>query len=183
MPREVPDNPARNRYVEDLPSIHPTAFVADSADLIGNITIGENSSVWYQVVIRADDEPIVIGNNTNVQDGSILHIDPGNPTILGNYVTVGHGAIVHGAHLEDNVMVAIGAIVLTGAHIGSNSIIGSGAVVTEGAIIPANSLVVGIPGKVLRQVTDEQIVRIRGTADTYVERGRRYREVRAKKAG
>ena len=180
MARTVPDQFVRNRYVEDVPKIHPSAFIADSADLIGGIEIGDLASVWYQVVIRADDEPITIGKGTNVQDGSILHIDPGNPTVLGDYVTIGHGAIVHGAVIEDDVMVAIGATVLTGARVGTGSIIGAGALVTEGAHIPPNSLVVGVPGKVRGTVSAEQASRIRGTAETYIERGRRYLEVRAK---
>tara|TARA_A100001037_G_scaffold95479_1_gene86906 strand:+ start:227 stop:781 length:555 start_codon:yes stop_codon:yes gene_type:complete len=178
--RNVPDQYVRNRYVEDAPQIHESAFIADSVDLIGGITIGELASVWYQTVIRADDEPITIGKGTNVQDGCIVHIDPGNPTVLGDYVTIGHGAIVHGAVIEDDVMVAIGATVLTGARVGTGSIIGAGALVTEGAEIPPHSLVVGVPGKVIRTVSDEQASRIRGTAETYIERGRRYLEVRAK---
>ncbi len=180
MARNVPDGYTRNRYVEDIPQIHESAFIAESADLIGGITIGDLASVWYQCVIRADDEPISIGKGSNIQDGSILHIDPGNPTMIGDYVTIGHGAIVHGAVIEDNVMVAIGATVLTGAVVGSGSIIGAGALVTEGAQIPPNSLVVGVPGKVRGTVSEEQASRIRGTAETYIERGRRYLEVRAK---
>ena len=180
MARNVPDGYTRNRYVEDIPQIHESAFIAESADLIGGITIGDLASVWYQCVIRADDEPISIGKGSNIQDGSILHIDPGNPTMIGDYVTIGHGAIVHGAVIEDNVMVAIGATVLTGAVGGSGSIIGAGALVTEGAQIPPNSLVVGVPGKARGTVSEEQASRIRGTAETYIERGRRYLEVRAK---
>ena len=168
-------NPDRNRYVEDPPRIDPTAYVAPSADLIGAVTLGVRSSVWFQSVIRADDEPITIGNGTNVQDGCIVHIDPGEPVVLGDYVTIGHRAIVHGAQIEDNVMVAIGAIVLTGARIGSNSIIGAGAVVTEGMEIPPNSLVVGVPARIVKTVSDSQAARIRGTAETYIDRGARYR--------
>lgn len=182
MARTVPDAHSRNRYVEATPKIHASAYIAESADLIGGITIGELASVWFQTVIRADDEPITIGKGTNVQDGCIIHIDPGNPTVLGDYVTIGHGAIVHGAVIEDDVMVAIGATVLTGAVVGSGSIIGAGALVTEGAQIPPNSLVMGVPGKVRGTVSEEQGARIRGTAETYIERGRRYLEVRAKNA-
>ena len=167
-------NAARNRYVEDLPQVHPSAYVAPSADLIGAVTVGEQSSIWFQAVVRADDEPVTIGRGTNVQDGCILHIDPGEPLVLGDYVTVGHRAIVHGARIADNVMISIGAIVLTGARIGTNSIIGAGAVITEGMEVPPNSLVVGVPGRVVKTVTDEQSARIRSTAETYIDRGRRY---------
>lgn len=164
----------RNRYLDRAPDIHPSAFVAATADVIGGVRIGARSSIWYQVVLRCDDEPIVIGEGSNLQDGVIVHTDPGSPTHIGSYVTVGHRAIVHGATIEDNVMIAIGAIVLSGARIGANSIVGAGAVVTEGREIPPDSLVVGVPGRVLRKVSDEQRARIRGTAEVYIERARRY---------
>jgi carbonic anhydrase/acetyltransferase-like protein (isoleucine patch superfamily) len=170
----------RNRYLENIPQIDPTAFVADSADLIGAVSLGKRSSIWYKAVVRADDEPVTIGEGTNIQDGCIIHIDPGQPTILGNFVTVGHRAIVHGAWIDDCVMVAIGAIILTGARIGTNSIIGAGALVTEGMEIPPNSLVVGVPGRVIKSVSEEQSSRIRGTADVYIERGQRYAAMRDK---
>lgn len=170
----------RNRYLENIPQIDPTAFVADSADLIGAVSLGKQSSIWYKAVVRADDEPVTIGEGTNIQDGCIIHIDPGQPTILGNFVTVGHRAIVHGAWIDDYVMVSIGAIILTGARIGTNSIIGAGALVTEGMEIPPNSLVVGVPGRVIKSVSEEQSARIRGTADVYIERGQRYAEMRDK---
>ena len=174
MPKSEPSQTEKNRYVDCQPSIHPTAFVAQGAQLIGAITISEQASVWFNAVIRADDEPITIGRGSNIQDGCIVHIDPGQPTIIGSYVTVGHGAIVHGAKLADNVMIGIGATVLTGVEVGSNSIIGAGAVVTEGTIIPPNSLVVGIPGKAIKKVSTDQEARIIGTAQTYIERGRRF---------
>ena len=167
-------NPNKNRYVEDRPSIHPSVYVAPSADIIGRVTIGAESSVWFQTLIRADDEPITIGQGSNIQDGCILHIDPGEPVEIGDFVTIGHRAIVHGARIHDNVMIAIGAIVLSGAEIGSNSIIGAGALVKEGMIVPPNSLVVGVPGRAIKTISDEQAERIRGTADTYIERGKRY---------
>jgi|TARA_B100002003_G_C14066129_1_gene513065 carbonic anhydrase/acetyltransferase-like protein (isoleucine patch superfamily) len=170
----------RNRYIKNQPQIDGTAFVAESADLIGAVTVGKQASIWYQAVVRADDEPITIGAGTNLQDGTIVHIDPGEPTVLGNYVTVAHGAIVHGARIDDYVMISIGAIVLTGAHIGTNSIIGAGAVVMEGMVVPPNSLLVGIPGRVIKSVTEEQSARIRSTAQVYIERGQRYAALRAK---
>lgn len=179
--KQLAKNPAqviRNRYIEQRPQIDSSAFVADSADLIGAVTLGRHASIWYRSVVRADDEPITIGDGTNIQDGCIVHIDPGQPTILGNYVTVGHGAIVHGARIEDLVMISIGAIILSGARIGTNSIIGAGAVVTEDMEIPPDSLVVGIPARVIKSVTDEQSARIRSTAEVYIERGQRYAALR-----
>jgi len=166
----------RNSYLPRAADIHPTAFIASSADLIGGVRIGAHSSIWYQVVIRCDDEPIVIGEGTNVQDGCVLHTDPGDPCIIGNCVTIGHRATVHGARIADNVMIAIGAVILSGAVIGENSIIGAGSVITEGKEIPPNSLVVGIPGRVIKSVSPEQSDRIRSTAEVYIDRGRRYRE-------
>jgi carbonic anhydrase/acetyltransferase-like protein (isoleucine patch superfamily) len=166
---------ASNRYLPISPRIHPTAFVAASADLIGAVTVGREASVWYRVVIRADDEPVVIGEGTNIQDGTIVHIDPGYPTTFGKYVSVGHRAIVHGAQIADHVLISMGAIVLTGARIGQHAIIGAGALVTEGMEVPPGALVLGIPGKVVREVTEAQIARIHQTAQNYIARGRRYR--------
>ncbi len=169
-----------NEYVHHTPRIHPSAFIADSADLIGAVDIGKDASVWYQVVVRADDEPVTIGEGTNIQDGSILHIDAGMPTVLGKGVTVGHRAIVHGAVVEDHVLVSMGAVILSGARIGKHSIIGAGALVLENMEIPPGSLVVGVPGRVIRAVSDDQIERIHRTAEGYVERGRIYLEQRAR---
>ena len=164
-----------NEYLDCDPQIDPTAFIAESADLIGAVTIGKDTSVWYQVVLRADGEPITIGEGTNIQDGTIVHIDIGYPTRLGNYVTVGHGAIVHGADVADNVMISMGATILSGARIGEHSIIGAGALVTEGMEVPVNSLVVGVPGRIVKTVSEEQKSRILETAEGYIERARLYR--------
>ena len=169
-----------NQYVHHTPVIHQSAFVAESADLIGAVDIGKDASVWYQVVIRADDEPVTIGEGTNVQDGSVLHIDAGMPTELGKGVTVGHRAIVHGAVVEDHVLISMGAVILSGARIGRHSIIGAGALVLEHMEVPPGSLVVGVPGRVVRSVTDEQIERIHRTAEGYVERRGIYLERRAR---
>ena len=169
-----------NAYVHHTPRIHASAFVAESADLIGAVHVGKDASVWYQVVVRADDEPVTIGEGTNVQDGSVLHIDAGMPTVLGKGVTVGHRAIVHGAVVDDHVLVSMGAVILSGARIGEHSIIGAGALVLENMEVPPRSLVVGVPGRVIRAVTDEQIERIHRTAEGYVERGRVYLERRAR---
>ena len=168
-----------NEYLDCDPRIDPTAFIAESADLIGAVTIGKDTSIWYQVVLRADGEPITIGEGSNIQDGTIVHIDIGYPTRIGDYVTIGHGAIVHGADVADNVMISMGATILSGARIGENAIIGAGALVTEGMEVPANSLVVGVPGRIVKTVSEEQKVRIRETAEGYIERGRLYRARRS----
>lgn len=172
---------SRNRYIDNIPQIDSSAYVADSADLIGAVTVGRQASIWFQAVVRADDEPITIGAGTNIQDGAIIHIDPGQATIFGKHVTVAHGAIVHGARIDDYVMISIGAVVLSGAQIGTNSIIGAGAVVMEGMLIPPNSLVVGTPARVIKSVSEEQRARIRSTAEVYIERGQRYAALRVKK--
>ena len=168
-----------NRYVHQSPTVHPTAFVAESADLIGAVDIGKNASVWYQVVIRADDEPVWIGEGTNVQDGSVIHIDAGMPAVLGKCVTVGHRAIVHGAVVEDHALISMGAVILSGARIGKHSIVGAGALVLENMDVPPGSLVLGVPGRVVRPVTDDQIERIHRTAEGYVERRGIYLERRS----
>ena len=134
------------------PQIAEDAFIAPATVVVGRVRIGARSSVWYGSVLRGDDEEIVVGEDSNVQDLSVMHADPGYPAVLGDRVTVGHRAIVHGARVEDDVLIGMGAILLNGARIGSGSVIAAGAVVTPGAEIPPASLVAGIPAKVLRPV-------------------------------
>jgi carbonic anhydrase/acetyltransferase-like protein (isoleucine patch superfamily) len=136
---------------------------------MGNVTFGENVSVWYGAVIRADVEAIIIGDNTNIQDTAVLHADPGDPTIIGNDVTVGHGAIVHGAIVGDGSLIGMRATVLNKAKIGKNCIIGACALVTERMIIPDNSLAVGIPAKVVKQISETQVQMLKVGALHYVE--------------
>jgi carbonic anhydrase/acetyltransferase-like protein (isoleucine patch superfamily) len=154
---------------------HPTAFVAAGAVVVGDVTLGEDSSVWFNAVIRGDVEAIRIGRRTNVQDGAILHADLGIPCTLGDDVTVGHGAVVHGATVADRVILGIKSVVLNGAKIGADSVIAAGAVVTEGSEIPPGSMVMGVPAKVRGQVTEEHRERIRFAAAHYVENARRFR--------
>lgn len=154
--------------------IHPTVFVAETATIVGDVTIYQDSSVWFGAVIRGDGDRIVIGEGTNIQDGVVVHSDPGFPVIIGRRVVVGHRAVVHGATIADNVMLGIGAIVLNRARVGEFSIIAAGALVTEGADIPPRSLVMGVPGKVVREVTEEEIKRITDGAESYIERARNY---------
>jgi carbonic anhydrase/acetyltransferase-like protein (isoleucine patch superfamily) len=163
-----------NIFLEDNITIHPTAYVFPQTFLSGEVIIGEQSSVWPMCVLRGDRVPITIGPHCNIQDGCIVHGDPGFPVVLGARCTLGHGAIVHGAVLEDEVLVGIGAVVLNGARIGSGSVIGARALVTEGMEVPPNSLVLGIPGKI-REISPELRAGIPRTAEGYVRRKEYYR--------
>lgn len=156
--------------------IHPSAFVAANAVVIGNVTMHEKASLWFGAIVRGDTEAITIGQETNVQDGCILHADPGEPCVLGSRVTLGHGAIVHAAIVEDEVLIGIRATVLDKARIGTGSIIAAGAVVSPGTIVPPRSLVMGVPGKVVRSTTETEANMIRETAAHYVLSSRAYRE-------
>src|SRR5579884_1351667 len=148
------------------PSVASDAFVADGAILIGAVTLDQGASVWFNSVLRADSEPIRIGRFTNVQDNSTLHVDPGFPCTVGEYVTIGHGAIVHACVVEDNVLVGMHATILTGAVVGRDSIVGANALVTENARIPPGSLVLGVPGKVIRSLRSDEVDAIRRSAES-----------------
>jgi len=149
-------------------------LLAPSAVVCGEVQIGEGSSVWFNAVIRGDNELITIGENSNVQDGAVLHTDPGFPLTIGSGVTVGHKAMLHGCTIGDNSLVGINAVVLNGATIGRNCLIGANALVTEGKEIPDNSMVLGSPGKVVRELTPEQIEGLRRSAKHYVDNARRF---------
>ncbi len=145
--------------------VDESCFIAPNALLIGDIHIGAQSSVWYGCVLRADVAPIRIGERTNIQDGTVMHADPGFPTVVGNDVTVGHAAIIHGAVVEDGALIGIRATLLNGCRIGAGSVVGAGALVPEGMVVPPNSLVMGIPAKVVRAVDERLATRNRrGTA-------------------
>lgn len=161
---------------ENKIKIDPSAFVAMNATVIGSVSIGKDASLWFGAVVRGDMAEIIIGDESNVQDNAVVHVDFGKPSIIGNGVTVGHGAIIHGAVVKDNVLIGMGSILLNGAVIGENSVIGAGTVVTEGFEVPPNSLVLGVPGKIIRQLKAEEIERIKEAARVYVEYARRYRE-------
>ncbi len=152
-----------------MSKIHEDTFVAPSADVVGEVTVGAGSSIWYQAVLRGDMAPITIGEHSNIQDGCLLHVANGFPLQVGNYVTVGHGAILHGCTVEDGVLIGMGAIVLDGAVIGEGSIIGAGALVPEGKVIPPRSLVVGVPGKVIRELDDTKVAGLIAHAKNYEE--------------
>jgi carbonic anhydrase/acetyltransferase-like protein (isoleucine patch superfamily) len=150
-------------------------YVAPDAALIGRVRLLAGASIWFGAVLRGDNELIHIGRNSNVQDHCVCHTDMGYPTTLGNDCTVGHRAVLHGCSIGDNCLIGIGAILLNGARIGDNCIIGAGALVTEGKEIPAGSLVIGAPGRIMRQVTAEEIAAIAQSARHYADNGRRYR--------
>lgn len=151
-------------------------FIAPNASIMGNVTFGQDVSVWYGAVIRADVEAIIIGDRTNIQDTAVLHADLGDPTIIGNDVTVGHGAIVHGAIVGDGSLIGMRATILNKAKIGKNCIIGACALVTEGMQIPDNSLVMGIPAKVIRQISEQQAIGLKMSALHYVQMAKRHEE-------
>lgn len=149
------------------PRVHQDAFVADSADVLGDVNIGQGTSIWYSAVVRGDIENIEIGQYTNIQDNATIHTETDIPTKIGDYTVVGHNAIVHGARVGNNCLIGMNATVLNNAVIGDNCIIGAGSVVTEGKAIPANSMVIGTPGKVIRQVSQEEIEGIKANALRY----------------
>lgn len=144
-----------------------TVFVAPSASVTGNVSLGEESSIWHNVTLRGDLAPVLIGRGSNVQDGSVLHVAHDLPCVLGQDVTVGHGAIVHGCKVADRCLIGMGSIILNGAEIGEESIVGAGALVTEGKKIPPRSLVLGNPAKIVRQVRDEEVEKIIASAAHY----------------
>jgi carbonic anhydrase/acetyltransferase-like protein (isoleucine patch superfamily) len=150
------------------PQLAEDVFVAPTAVVVGSVTIGSRSSVWYGSVVRADSEDIVIGADCNIQDGCVLHSDPGEPVLLGDRVTVGHRAVVHGARVESDVLIGMGAIVLNGARIGTGSIVAAGAVVRPGSEVPPGSLVAGVPAAVRRPLSDDEQEMIRDTPREYV---------------
>jgi carbonic anhydrase/acetyltransferase-like protein (isoleucine patch superfamily) len=156
-------------------SIHPSAFIHEAAIVLGNVTIGARASIWPAAVLRADTDRIEIGDDSNVQDGAVLHCDEGIPCLVGKRVTIGHSAVVHGAIVEDGALIGIGAVVLNGARIGSGALIGAGAVVAEGTVVPPNSLVLGVPGKVRGELTPEQQARVAHGYEAYVALAARHK--------
>jgi len=150
------------------PSVAEGALVASGAILVGNVTLDDRASVWYNAVLRAEHEPIVIGAGSNLQDNVSCHVDRGFPLTLGEGVSVGHGAVLHGCTIEDDVLIGMSATVLNGAFIGAGSLIAAGAVVLEGTIVPPRSLVAGVPGKVRRELTDDEVAGIRRNGEAYL---------------
>ena len=161
---------------EHIPQVAETAWVADSAQVIGNVVLAEDSSVWFGAVLRGDNETLSVGRGSNVQDGSVVHADPGFPTTLGDNVTVGHLVMLHGCSIGEGSLVGIKSVILNGAKIGRNCLVGAGSLVTEGKEFPDGSLIVGSPAKVVRTLTPEQITGMQRAAKHYIDNARRYRD-------
>jgi carbonic anhydrase/acetyltransferase-like protein (isoleucine patch superfamily) len=154
------------------PRVDPTAWVADSAQVMGNVTLAADSNIWFGVVIRGDNEPITIGEGSNIQD--VLHSDHGKPLTVGKRVTVGHGVMLHGCTVGDESLIGIGAVVLNGAVIGKNCLVGAGSLVTEGKVFPDGCMIVGSPARVVRQLTPEQMDGLCQSAQHYIDNARRF---------
>jgi hypothetical protein len=159
---------------DDVPEIHASAWVADSAQVMGRVILAENASVWYGAVLRGDNETISIGCDSNVQDGSVLHTDAGQPLVIGDGVTIGHQVMLHGCTIGDGSLVGIQCVIMNGARIGRHCIVGAGSVVTEGKQFPDNVLILGAPAKVVRELTVDQISRLKLNAEHYVAQQRRH---------
>ena len=157
------------------PRVADSAWVADSAQVMGNVVLGEDSSVWFGTVIRGDTETITVGRGSNIQDASVLHADIGKPLTIGENVTVGHQVMLHGCTIGDESLIGIGAIVLNGAKIGRHCLVGAGALVTEGKEFPDGSMIIGSPAKAVRQLTPEQIEGLKLSAQHYMDNARRFR--------
>lgn len=159
----------------DAPEIDATAFVADSATLVGKVTLQPNSSVWFGATLRGDNERITIGENSNVQEGTVMHTDIGYPLTIGRDVTIGHQAMLHGCTVGDGSLIGIQAVVLNGARIGKGCLVGAGALVTEGKQFPDNMLIIGAPAKAVRALTADDVARLQGSADSYVQRAQLFK--------
>jgi carbonic anhydrase/acetyltransferase-like protein (isoleucine patch superfamily) len=158
-----------------VPRVASSAWVADSAQVIGNVHLADHASVWFNVVLRGDNEELRVGRASNIQDGSVVHSDPGFPLTLGQNVTVGHRVMLHGCSVGDGSLIGMGSVVLNGAKIGRNCLVGAGSLVTEGKEFPDGSLIMGSPARAVRPLTTEQVAGLQRTAKHYVENARRYR--------
>jgi carbonic anhydrase/acetyltransferase-like protein (isoleucine patch superfamily) len=157
------------------PRVADSAWVADSAQVMGNVVLGEGASVWFGTVVRGDTDSITIGAGSNIQDASVLHADFGKPLVVGERVTVGHQVMLHGCTIGDETLIGIGAIVLNGARIGKNCLVGAGALVTEGKEFPDGSMIIGSPAKAVRDLSPEQIAGLRQSAQHYMDNARRFK--------
>ena len=175
----VPERPPASALIgaigEHAPSIHPDAWIAPGAIVVGRVSIGPAASVWYGSVLRADEDDIVVGAGCNIQDQCCLHVDPGEPAILEDRVTIGHRAVVHGAYVEAGALIGIGAVVLGACRIGAGSLVAAGAVVTPGTRVPGGVLVAGVPAKIRRELTDIDRQSFADTPERYVQRAKRHR--------
>ncbi len=157
------------------PSIDDTALIAENATLVGRVTIRESASVWFGAVMRGDTADLELGARSNLQDNAVVHADPGSPAIIGSDVSIGHGAVVHGCRIDDGCLIGMNATVLNGAVVGAQSLVAAGAVVLEGSVIPPRSLVAGVPAKVRRGLTDDEVAALTANAAHYTERAALYR--------
>ncbi|WP_145158491.1 MULTISPECIES: gamma carbonic anhydrase family protein [Paenibacillus] len=162
-------------YGQHLPKIHPSVYVAEGAKIVGDVQIGQQSSVWFNAVLRGDMAPIVIGDRCNIQDGAVGHVNTDEPLVLEDDVSVGHAAIVHGCTIGKGTLIGMGAIVLNGAEIGEYALIGAGSIVTENKKIPPYTLSLGSPARVVRELTEEDLRRMYRTTQNYVDKGKEYR--------
>lgn len=160
---------------DHIPVIAATAYITDSATVVGRVSIGEDSSVWFHAAVRGDQEDIRIGRNCNLQEGAVLHADPGFPLQMEDHVSVGHQAMLHGCSIGEGSLIGIQAVILNGARIGKNCLVGAGALITEGKQFPDNSLIIGSPARVLRTLDDKAIGNLRRIADSYAERSRLFK--------
>ncbi|GAB7386586.1 gamma carbonic anhydrase family protein [Bacillaceae bacterium] len=165
-----------HRYGDKSPRIHERAYVAPGAQLIGDVTLEENASVWFNAVLRGDNEPIYIGRGSNIQDGVVVHVDPGFPVVVGEHVTVGHNVTLHGCTVEDGALIGMGATVLNGAVIGKGALVAAGALVPEGKVIAPGVLVAGVPARVIRKLTPLDMEKMQQGAKHYVERGKLFKQ-------
>ena len=164
------------RLREHAPQVPASAYVAAEASLIGQVTLGERASVWFGAVARGDNEPITIGTESNIQEGAVLHADPGYPLKIGNNVTVGHQVMLHGCTIGDGSLIGIQAVVMNGAVIGRNCLVGAGAIVTERKTFPDRTLIIGAPAKAMRELTDAEVANLASAAAGYVSRGGLFRD-------
>ena len=164
------------RLREHAPQVPASAYVAAEASLIGQVTLGERASVWFGAVARGDNEPITIGTESNVQEGAVLHADPGYPLTIGANVTVGHQVMLHGCTIGDGSLIGIQAVVMNGAVIGKQCLVGAGAIVTERKTFPYRMLIIGVPAKAIRELTDAEIANLAAAAAGYVSRGALFRD-------
>lgn len=158
------------------PIICESAYISESVDIIGNVQIEENVNIWFGSRIRGDINKVIIGENSNIQENSVLHIDSKSPCIIGKNVTIGHGSIIHGCNISDNVLVGMGSIILNDAKIGKNTIIGAGSLITQGKVFPDGVLILGNPAKVVRELTEAEIESIQLSADNYVSLSKKYKK-------
>lgn len=164
------------RYKEYIPQVHSSVFVAAGAKLIGNVKVGVDTSIWYNAVLRGDEDRIVIGNRCSIQENVVCHLNRGFPLIVEDNVTVGHNAVLHGCHVKKGALIGIGATVLDGAIIGANSIIGANALVPSGKEMPPNSLVLGSPGEVVREVNEIDLQMLQMSVEVYVRNAREFQD-------